>query len=204
MSILKELEGYVDLVCSKINMNIQDVRMLELGNQRMGTWDRPDYYKAYKIVMEERGIKEHISIDLTGENGALILNLGEPINQWNNYFDIVTNFGTAEHVNNQYWVWKNMHNMCKIGGAILSCNPPVGDWPKHCPFRYRNDFFDILSTNNKYTIAHQETITVSNPNPRKNRKLLVAILIKTNNEFMSENDFLNMKTIHGLPSYKEI
>lgn len=203
MSILRELEGHVDMTCEKIGMPLKDVRMLELGNQRMGVWDRPDYYKPYKQVLMERGIKEHISVDWNGEDGALKIDLSKELTDWQNYFDIVTNFGTAEHVDNQYMVYKNIHNMCRIGGAILHFVPPVGDWPRHCPYRYRHDFFKVLAFYNQYEIAYEEKVLVTNPNPRKNRHLFSSILIKKDNPFMLEQDFLNMGTIHGLPSYKE-
>lgn len=203
MAILRELENHVPMTCKAIGMDLSQVKMMELGNQRMGIWDRADFYKAYKLVLEEQGIKEHVSIDLNGENGALRIDLGKEIKEWQNYFDIVTNFGTAEHVNNQYMVYKNMHNICRVGGAILHFVPPVGDWPRHCDFRYRKDFFDILAKNNSYTIYYQDKVLVTNPNPKKNRHLFSSILIKSDVPFMSEQDFMNMGTIHGLPTYKE-
>lgn len=204
MSILREIEGHVDKTCEKINMQLKDVKMLELGNQRMGIWDRPDYYKPYKDILMERGIKEHISIDLNGENGALKIDLGKEITQWKNYFDIVTNFGTAEHVNNQYMVYKNIHDVCRVGGAMLHFGPPVGDWPRHCPYRYRKDFFQTLAQLNGYEMPYFERLLVRNPNPRKNRHLFTSILIKGTKEFMTEEAFMYMGTIHGLPTYKDL
>lgn len=185
-------------------MQLKDVKMLELGNQRMGIWDRPDYYRPYKDILIEKGIKEHISIDLNGENGALKLDLGKEITQWKNYFDVVTNFGTGEHVNNQYMVYKNIHEVCRVGGAMLHFVPPVGDWPRHCPYRYRKDFFQILAQLNGYEMPYFEKLLVRNPNPRKNRHLFISILIKGIKDFITEELFMNMGTIHGLPSYQEL
>lgn len=202
MSILIELEGYVDKTCEMLGLNLSDVRMLELGNQRMGVKGRADFKKAYKDVLIERGIKEHVSFDINGQNGALVKDLSKYIAGWDNYFDIVTNFGTAEHVSDQYWAFKNIHDKCKNGGAMLHFGPPVDDWPGHCDYRYTNDFFKTLGDRNGYTVKLTERIIVTNPNPKKNRWLLTAILIKINGEFMSEKDFYEMGKISGHSSYK--
>lgn len=102
---------------SKINnKNYSDIKMLELGNQifQDDTLIReeslPHSAKEYYMNM---GV-EHTSIDLNGEDGALQIDLSKPIpEEYNNKFDIVTNFGTAEHVDNQFECWRNIHNSLK-------------------------------------------------------------------------------------------
>lgn len=60
-------------------------------------------------------------------------------------FDIITNFGTTEHVeleDGQYNCWLNIHNMLNIDGVILSIVPCDNDmWPEHCRYYYTENFF---------------------------------------------------------------
>jgi len=75
----------------------------------------------------------HVSIDLNGEGGALPLDLDKPITDPKllNAFEIVTNFGTLEHVNNLYSGLKNVHNFCKVNGVMIHVGPYPGNWPNH-------------------------------------------------------------------------
>lgn len=93
--------------------------MLELGCKQ---------FDRYKRWFESQGV-EHTSVDLNGEGGALALDLQEPLNL--GQFDIVTNFGTTEHVENQEPVWRNIHEALKPGGILISTTPFPGDWPDH-------------------------------------------------------------------------
>src|ERR1041384_5416258 len=74
--------------------------MLELGNKVTGAG------LVYKSVFEAMGIR-HVSVDWNGKDGALPLDLRQPLNLGR--FDMVTNFGTSEHVeDNQKAVWRNI------------------------------------------------------------------------------------------------
>jgi SAM-dependent methyltransferase len=73
----------------------------------------------------------HTSIDLNGLGGALPLDLTDPIDikGIGGPFDVVTNFGTSEHVEGQEACWRNIFRLCKAGGYIVCCVP--WNWPKH-------------------------------------------------------------------------
>lgn len=45
-----------------------------------------------------------------------------------NQFDVITNYGTIEHINDQYHAFKNVHDMCKSGGIMIHNFPPQGHW----------------------------------------------------------------------------
>ena len=70
-----------------------------------------DYFKQIK------NIKSHTSIDTNGKNGALKIDLRYPVDTSSGFiFDVITNFGTTEHVESvwpedQYAVFENIHNM---------------------------------------------------------------------------------------------
>lgn len=97
--------------------------MCELGSKRAGVFKRWFTQEGWA----------HVSIDLNGEGGALKLDLQERIDPLliGGPFDVVTNFGTTEHVDDQRAVWKNVHELVKVGGHLISTTPFPGDWPNH-------------------------------------------------------------------------
>jgi len=135
-------------------------RMLELGNQRID--DDPIPEKTGKQYFENRGL-EHISVDLNGLDGAQKRDLSRPeqFAEWNNYFDIVTNSGTSEHVEPlaaQYECFKIMHNCLKVGGIALHIVPDInelrikGARKGHCANYYSFDFFKLIAEENNYRL----------------------------------------------------
>ena len=124
---------------------IHGKRMLELGNKK----NREGTYKEY---FENAGM-EHISIDWNGLDGAIKLDLRQPIDM--EPFDMVTNIGTTEHVDDQYGVWQNIHNLTKVGGVIVSHTPLEGDWWWHGEYYPRKSFFEQFTTNG-YDINYME------------------------------------------------
>jgi hypothetical protein len=58
--------------------------------------------------------------------------------------DIVTDFGTSEHVSNYYNCWLNKHNGCKVGGLIISENPKVNNWHGHGFHYLTKEFYTEL------------------------------------------------------------
>lgn len=117
--------------------------MLELGNKN-GTGGKGDSYKSY---FAGDGIR-HVSVDLNGEDGALALDLRQPLNLGT--FDMVTNIGTSEHVDDQVPVWRNMVDACD---HVLVCiTPAPGDWPGHGLFYPSCEFYLALAALNGFEI----------------------------------------------------
>src|SRR5215208_2927692 len=99
--------------------------MLELGNkfnEQAGSSYKDWFTRNYGI--------EHVSVDINGLNGALALDLREPLAPLaGRVFDMVTNIGTSEHVGeSQACVWKNMWDHLALGGHLVSVTPLPGDW----------------------------------------------------------------------------
>jgi SAM-dependent methyltransferase len=136
--------------------------MLELGNKK----NRNGVYKTYFESMDIR----HVSIDWNGKDGAFPLDLRDKsnlfINNWYDSFDIVTNFGTTEHVIPQCHVWDNILNFVKVGGYIVSVTPIPGDWTWHQKDgRYpTKEFYEDLAKNNGLVI---ETLYQGKHAPRR-------------------------------------
>ena len=89
------------------------------------------------------GITKYISFDLFDSRAEKVdLNLDlKRTDKW----DIVTNFGTSEHVFNQQAIFKNCHDLTKTGGISLHCLP-VSSGMDHGFFNYHPTFFRSLAT----------------------------------------------------------
>lgn len=86
------------------------------------------------------------SFDINGENGAVVVNLSDDVpDEYRNKFDIVTNFGTTEHVKNQYVCWKNIFDMTRLDGIVISEIPKKGSWAGHCKYYFDESTFHSLN-----------------------------------------------------------
>lgn len=123
--------------------------MLELGNKRKGDL-------VYKKVFESLGFR-HVSIDMNGKDGALALDLRSPLKLGT--FDMITNFGTTEHVsvNNyagQVACWKNLLEAMHVGSVLVSVTPKPGalKWARHGRWYPTITFFEGLAAQNGLTV----------------------------------------------------
>jgi len=132
-----------------------DLRMFEFGNQ----WTTADFGVSsmpMKQYMAELGLKEHVSLDLNGRDGALKRDMAEDVTDLGE-FDIVTNFGSSEHVEpfeHQYHVFRNLHCLCRPGGFMIHHVPLRGQWAAHCPVYYTRDFFWKLADRHDYRLLN--------------------------------------------------
>jgi hypothetical protein len=118
--------------------------MLELGNKKTPG------QQPYKVAFERMGIR-HVSVDLNGEDGALKRDLREPLNLGR--FDMVTNFGTSEHVSEQEPVWRNMVEAC---GKVLVSMTPESGWERHGIWYPEPKFYEELARLNGFKIERME------------------------------------------------
>jgi hypothetical protein len=84
------------------------------------------------------------SLDMNGENGSLRVDLAKDLPAMETY-DLITNFGTTEHVSNQYVCWKNVHTLLDDGGLVISEIPEIGAWKGHCKYYVDKRFFESMS-----------------------------------------------------------
>jgi hypothetical protein len=135
----------------------------------------------------------HTSIDWHGKNGALPIDMSQPIPQsLCNKFDFLTNFGFAEHVSNQYQVWKNIHHLMKAGGWMVHELPGQEKFPGHHEFPwYTTTFFEQLASIQGYSVRdvryhHHDYKPFEG-------ECVWAVLIKVrDSEFMSEEQFATL------------
>lgn len=130
---------YLDLIEPLDNVQT----MLELGNKN-GTGGPGDSYKRY---FEGIGIR-HTSVDWNGQDGALARDLRKPLDLGR--FDMVTNIGTSEHVDDQVAVWRNMVDAA--GRWLVCITPKPGDWPGHGMFYPYPMFYRHLAERNGFAV----------------------------------------------------
>lgn len=128
--------------------------MLELGNKK----NREAIYKTY---FESLGFR-HVSVDWNGEDGALKMDLRKPLGLGT--FDMVTNIGTTEHVDQQEPVWRNILEAMHVGSVLVSTTPKKGNWQWHGIWYPTDEFYRKLAELNGLEV---ERLYVSGVYPRE-------------------------------------
>ncbi|MBN1799631.1 MAG: hypothetical protein JW822_13730 [Spirochaetales bacterium] len=180
-------------ILKKRGLSLNGIKMCELGNQHF--FVEGIEFQTAKEYFLSLGVN-HTSIDINGQDGALTLNLAKPVTDpaLVGNFDIVTNYGTAEHVSNQYECYRNMHNFCRRGGLFIHVAPLVGSWPLHCEHYYYPLFFIRLAEANKYRVLKQEIFFAREA---EDTLIIFIALEKTGRlPFMSKHDFKCLPVKH--------
>jgi|TARA_X000000950_G_scaffold218249_1_gene262675 hypothetical protein len=182
----------------KVYNSIDGLKMLELGNQVI----RPDK-KIYETTGKEYFTRlgyHHISVDLNGLDGALTKDLSklEDFIEYKEYFDVITNAGTIEHVEpyeSQYTAFLNVHNSLKIGGIAIHIGPDIEFTKKgHCQYYYDLSFWENITKLSDYEFIDTAVLPKTSKSISKWR--LYAIK-KIGDKFISANELLSK--IHVLP-----
>jgi len=178
----------------KVNKNYSKIVMCELGNQVIrgsgvtvakNYTDCEDFKefpsKAYFGALDI----EHVSFDLNGKDGAIVFDLRTPLpEQFRGKFNIVTDVGTGEHINNQYMCFKNKHDLLKKGGISVNVLPLEGHWPGHCVYRYNESFFKEIANLCNYKILELKIQKVGT-----DKMVMCSLIKKDDKEFATVDDF---------------
>jgi len=181
--------GTLNSVLNSQGIKYKNLEMCELGNQWMflNPAAGVPYKSSAKPYFESLGAI-HTSMDQNGQDGAIEIDLGQEIaKKYRNKFDLVTNFGTSEHVYSFYNALRNIHLMCKLGGIIFNVTPKTGHWPKHGNWYITETFCRQLAELAQYEILALETQAAQH-NVKSGQQIVCAFK-KTNYKFASETDF---------------
>lgn len=104
-----------------------------------------------KPFYEILGIKDYACIDLDKHYGAITLDLNRPLEDKSLYgkYDLVTDYGTNEHIFNTAEAYRTMHKLCKPGGILM-----IGQ-VVYCGngyYAYDPSFFEGIAAANNYKI----------------------------------------------------
>ena|SRR5688572_18562439 len=125
----------------------------ELGDQYV-TSVTP-HYLARKFY-EELGCGRYESVDGNGRGTKLAdLNTWRPLQEGFGKFDLVTDFGTGEHIFDQAWVFKTWHDLCEVGGCIVFDRPTAG-YDTHCFYLIKEELIRDLAAANRYKVVRLE------------------------------------------------
>ena len=102
----------------------------------------------YKIIFN---FKTYKAIDFHGTIFSVERDLNYPYSE-NTKYDLITNFGTTEHIFNQFEVYKTIHNLVKPNGFMLHFLPYQGFY-NHGFYNYHPTFFFDLGKANNYIIG---------------------------------------------------
>lgn len=181
----KSLQEILPDVSNKRIVELGDQEFVLPGNLQYDGFDL-HFSKNYYDLLGAA----HVAIDWHGKNGALAVDMSKPLpNLLCGKFDLLTNFGFAEHVEDQYQVWKNIHDLMKPDGWMIHELPGQAMFPgghEIYPW-FTIDFFENLSKKQNYQIIniryHQHDFA-----PYIGR-CVWAVLIKSDAEFMSLEEF---------------
>lgn len=102
----------------------------------------------------ERSGMSYQSIDIAAGYKTLILDLNRAAlpDRLRAKFDLVLNFGTTEHILNQFNCFEVMHDAARVGGHIYHCLPAVG-YVDHGYVTYTGRCFFDIAGYNEYEIV---------------------------------------------------
>jgi hypothetical protein len=110
----------------------------------------------------ELGCGRYVSIDGNGR-GTFTYDLNKPLRTNHlGEFDLVTDFGTGEHIFDQATVWKTVHYLTKAQGYIVFDRPTQGYSGNggHCYYNTHECLFNDIAAANDYVVhklEHQQT-----------------------------------------------
>jgi len=160
--------SFTNLVTTAIDTVLDEIRtrpeptVCDLGNQRLkNNKSRATIFNRLNINASPTttkefylacGFKKYLAIDVNEDMDAKAMDLNMDIvshYEFNEKFDLVTNNGTGEHVFNQYAVFKNAHDITKLGGFMIHVLP-FYRWVDHGFYNYHPNLFFCLANQNDY------------------------------------------------------
>jgi SAM-dependent methyltransferase len=146
MGILKEPADFVRALRLPVAFAV-----CELGDQMMSGGKTPTPAVAFYRSL---GCEKYISVDGNG-NGSMTADLNLPLSDIGQ-FDLVTDFGTGEHIFDQAQVWRTIHSLCKPGGFIVFDRPTQG-YAEHCFYLVTVGLLEDIAEANRYTVHRLQT-----------------------------------------------
>lgn len=124
---------------------------------------------------------EMVSIDINGLNGSLKIDLSKAVKDESllESADIVTDFGTAEHIKNLYQAFRNAFNFGKVGGLLIHANPKTGSFKDHGFHWFDVEFWKRFASAAKLEVVRIGTHQVYGPRYDNDGWEVFAVLRKT-------------------------
>lgn len=132
--------------------------VLEFGDQIV-THVTPHY--VARELYKSLGCGHYVSVDGNGRNGSVTFDLNRKTGELAallkvRAYDLVTDFGTGEHIFDQAAFWRTMHLMTAVGGFIAFDRPSQG-YPGHCFWRTDFSTYQDIAAANSYDVLELKT-----------------------------------------------
>lgn len=160
MGLLREPENFVRELVAGGHLP-KAFSVLEFGDQIV-TWCDPHY--PARELYQALGCGVYFSVDGNGrgttlfdlnmKGGRLYRILGKQT------FDLVTDFGTGEHVFDQGQFFRTVHLLTKVGGFMVFDRPSQG-YESHCFWRVDESAYADIARANSYEVIRVERIATS-------------------------------------------
>jgi len=141
-STLQHLHACLDLSNKKIKGS--DICLLGHFNCRGSAKDyfREHGFRGYWLLSSylTKCGGNVIEIDL-GCPSSVQKDLGREIKEYRGQFDVVIDYGTNEHIDNQEAYWLNLFNFLKVGGVFIGGAPHIDSWGDHGTWGYNQLWF---------------------------------------------------------------
>jgi SAM-dependent methyltransferase len=158
----------------------------ELGCQKDMRYSIPS-----KLIYKKLGTN-HTSIDLNGKFGSIKLDLSKDLpEKMMNHFDVITDYGTVEHITDQYKAFKNVHKICAPAGLMIHALPLKSNWKNHGIYEYTPEFFRSLAKICGYEVIDLEIL--NKDEFKTPYKILAVTFRKGNKSFPSKSTFEKLK-----------
>lgn len=123
----------------------------ELGDQMMSGGKVPTPAEAF---YRSFGCAKYVAVDGNGR-GNVTADLNLPVKGLGT-FDLVTDFGTGEHIFDQAQVWRTVHGLTKPGGYIAFDRPSQG-YGEHCFYLITEGLLEDIADANGYLVLRMES-----------------------------------------------
>jgi hypothetical protein len=161
--------------------------IIELGDQLMDIGQETQFMRSDEYY-KRNGFNIQ-SVDIHGKNRALPIDLSKPSKK-RFEADLLTDFGTCEHVSDLYNAMKNCHNWTKDFGLMIHANPKTGTYAGHGVSFFTTSFWEELAEINGYKLVEVfEKCPYSDENPDKE---VICVLQKGEGPFCTEDIFLQV------------
>lgn len=130
--------------------------VLEFGDQYV-TWQTPHYLA--RELYARHGCGLYHAVDGNGR-GTVTFDLNRKASELARLlkvkgFDLVTDFGTGEHIFDQGQFWRTAHGMIKVGGFFIFDRPSQG-YEAHCFWRTDFSTYQDIAAANSYDVIALE------------------------------------------------
>lgn len=165
----KDLKSVAEIGSQEIHLKKKDLEDLYLQSgldpSNLSKYDNIDNWPkqpraSSKKFYEDLGFSDYSSIDINNEHGAIPLDLNDELKDEKlfNKFDVVTDFGSCEHVFNVSECYKTIHKILKVNGLII-ITQAVSRGNGY--FLYDRSFLDGIVAANNYDILYSSYIVTT-------------------------------------------